>query len=158
MNDNYPKACTEVLAIIPYIEQEYVKKIPTKFIALLEKISDKKYVPNLDISKNLKNQELLDETRAILALLYRDYICSKEERKKLLLQENKEKERIEKEKKEKYSVDFQKLVENRRRDYLIKDEQLKSENALIEVTETKWYKKIFTKILNFFKRNNKNNI
>ena len=30
MNDNYAKACSEVLMIIPHIEQKYSEKIPYK--------------------------------------------------------------------------------------------------------------------------------
>ena len=90
--------------------------------------------------------------RDILALIYRDYICTKEERETLLLQEKEESERIEKEKQEKYNIDFEKIAEKRREKSIIEKVQTESQNALIEVQEEKWYKKIISKILNFFKR------
>lgn len=152
MNDNYAKACTEVLTIIPHIEQEYSRKIPIKFIKMLEKISDKEYVPNYDISKKLKEQELLEETRAILALIYRDYICTKEEREILLLKEKEERDRIEKEKQEKYNIDFEKIVNNRKQKNIIEKLETENETGLIEMQEQKWYKKILNKILQIFKR------
>ena len=144
MNDKYAKACTEVLTIIPYIEQEYAKKIPIQFIKMMEQISDKEYLPKYDISKRLKEQELLLETRAILALIYRDYICTKEERETLLLQE----------KEEKYNIDFETVKEKRNHKKF--EEKLESKNkntnALIQVHKEVWYKKILLKIIDFFKR------
>ncbi len=154
MNDKYAKACTEVLTIIPYIEQEYAKKIPIQFIKMMEQISDKEYLPKYDISKRLKEQELLLETRAILALIYRDYICTKEERETLLLQEKEESEKLEKEKQEKYNIDFETVKEKRNHKKF--EEKLESKNkntnALIQVHKEVWYKKILLKIIDFFKR------
>ena len=151
-HDNYAKACTEVLMLIPYIDKQYSKKISSNFISLMKEISDKEYTPDIDINKKIKEQKLLKETRAILALIYRDYICTKEERETLLLQEKEESERIEKEKQEKYNIDFEKIAEKRREKSIIEKVQTESPNALIEVQEEKWYKKIISKILNFFKR------
>lgn len=151
-HDNYAKACTEVLMLIPYIDKQYSKKISSNFISLMKEISDKEYTPDISINKKLKEQKLLKETRAILALIYRDYICTKEEREILLLQEKEESEIIEKEKQEKYNIDFEKIAEKRREKSIIEKVQTESQNALIEVQEEKWYKKIISKILNFFKR------
>ena len=151
-HDNYAKACTEVLMLIPYIDKQYSKKISSNFISLMKEISDKEYTPDIDINKKIKEQKLLKETRAILALIYRDYICTKEERETLLLQEKEESEKIEKEKQEKYNIDFEKIAEKRREKSIIEKVQTESPNALIEVQEEKWYKKIISKILNFFKR------
>ena len=151
-HDNYAKACTEVLMLIPYIDKQYSKKISSNFISLMKENSDKEYTPDIEINKKIKEQKLLKETRAILALIYRDYICTKEERETLLLQEKEESERIEKEKQEKYNIDFEKIAEKRREKSIIEKVQTESPNALIEVQEEKWYKKIISKILNFFKR------
>lgn len=151
-DDKYAKACTEVLMLIPYIDKQYSKKISGNFINLIEKISDKEYIPNIDINKKLKEQKLLKETRAILALIYRDYICTKEEREILLLQEKEESERIEKEKQEKYNIDFEKIVEKRKQKNIIENLQTENKNALIEVQKEKWYQKLISKILKFFKR------
>ena len=104
--------------------------------------------------ERLKEQELLLETRAILALIYRDYICTKEERKTLLLQEKEESEKLEKEKQEKYNIDFETVKEKRNHKKF--EEKLESKNkntnALIQVHKEVWYKKILLKIIDFFKR------
>ncbi len=152
MSDNYAKACSEVLTIIPHIEQKYSEKIPYKFIKMLEIISDKEYINNIniDFSKKLKEQKLLEETRIILALIYRDYLCSEEEKEKLILQEQEEWDRIEKEKHEKYNIDFEKISDNRKQKKI--DAKLrKNEKLLIEIKEEKWYHKIINKILKLFK-------
>jgi hypothetical protein len=151
MSDVYERACSEVLAIIPYLDEECSKKIPTKFIKKIEEISDKEYIPNIDKNKNLKEQELLEETRAILALIYRDYLCTKEEREKLILQEKEERIRIEKEKQEKYKIDFGKKAESENKQSDIIEKIETEEKELIEITEEKWYQKIINKILKIFK-------
>ncbi len=45
---------------------------------------------NLDLELSLKEQNLLKETRIILSLLYRSYLCNAEQRKKLKIEDNKE--------------------------------------------------------------------
>ena len=149
MEDNYPKACSEVLCLIPYLENSLSQKIPKEFINMLEKIKDESYEPNIDYNEKLAKQNLLRETRIILALIYRDYICMPEERKELIQEE---KVKIEKEKEEKYNIDFNEIIENRRKNNIIeKLENTNNSMSLIETEEKKWYKKIIYKILKFFK-------
>ena len=92
------------------------------------------------------------ETRAILALIYRDYICTKEERETLLLQEKEESEKLEKEKQEKYNIDFEKVKEKRNHKNFEEKLESQNTNALIQVHKEVWYKKILLKIIDFFKR------
>lgn len=147
MSDNYAKACSEVLSIIPYIEDNVSKKIPIEFIKMLQNIEDKEYKPNIDFSLKLKEQKLLKETRIILALIYRDYLCTSEERKELLKQEQKEKEKIQKEKQEKYKINFEQIKQKKEEKKIIEKLETPKETAIMEVPEETWYKKIINKIL-----------
>lgn len=45
---------------------------------------------NLDFSKNLMEMDLLRDTRVLLSLVYRDFLCSEAERKILVEKDRKE--------------------------------------------------------------------
>ena len=105
----------------------------------------------MDYSKSINEQDLLHETKTILSLIYRDYICTPEERKMLI---EKDKIKIEKEEellKQKYNIDFKKIKENK--EYCNLNNPEKSSNvSLVEIKKEKWYVKIINKILDFFKK------
>ena len=73
MEDNYPKAYKEVIEILNFVPQESVNKIPQTLIDMFKAKMDKSYDFEIDISKNFEEQNLLDETKAILANIFRDY-------------------------------------------------------------------------------------
>ena len=89
MADTISKSFSEVYDIINHLEENLLKKIPKSFIKKIEEQMDKTYKVNIDYSKNINEQVLFRETKVILSLIYRDYIVEKDERKKLLDQENK---------------------------------------------------------------------
>ena len=152
MKKEYKEALSEVNIVLENTEDEIVKKIPNNFIKFIKENQDKNYKIELEYGKSLIEQNLKKETREILALIYRDYICTPEERKELIKQEQEEKIRIEKEKEEKYNIDFNAIAENRRKNNIIeKLENTNNSMSLIEKEEEKWYKKIIYKILKFFK-------
>lgn len=63
-------------------------------------------IPNqFDENKSLEEQDILEETKLILATIYRDYIVSNEERNNLVIQENKLKQQLEEKKRELYNPD-----------------------------------------------------
>lgn len=78
---NYKKAFTEVRAILKNTEENLVSKIPKSFEHFLEENYDKEYqIPPFDFKKSLDEQELLEETRLIISLLYRNYWCNGKQR------------------------------------------------------------------------------
>lgn len=69
----YAKAYVEVLEVIKKLKpQEYIR-IPKEKVDLYKKCSDKNYKFQLDERKMIKNQ-IREETKAILANLFEDYI------------------------------------------------------------------------------------
>ena len=136
------QAFSEVYDIVHHMEETLYNKIPKGFIKMIEQNRDLNYKVNIDYSKDINNQELLRETRIILSLIYRDYLCSGEKKKELLYKDKTELERIEQELREKYNPDN-----------LFKNKVQPTEYVNEEVTDLVEYKEnVFTKIFNFIKR------
>lgn len=135
MKEKYRQALSEVYIILKNTDEEIRNKIPDKFIEFIKNNMDNNHKFEIELGKELVEQNLMLETKQILALIYRDYICEEKERKELLIKESSKN-------KEKYDINFNKTSNL---------EKLE----LIEVSKEKWYKKIINKILKIF--NIKNN-
>ena len=81
------EAFTEVNEIIKLMPEELVNKIPSKFREMIQEERDRNYVP--DIKEPLENCKLKEETIIILGLMYRDFLCSPEEKSMTIVQEEK---------------------------------------------------------------------
>ena len=138
MKKEYKMALAEVNQILMYTKEDVVSKIPEKFKKFVENNMDQNHIIEINKNKSLVEQNIMEETKQILALIYRDYICLKEERANLILQE----QRIEKEKREKYNINFEKRNERK---------NIVEERVLIDYKEEKWYEKIINKVLRIFK-------
>lgn len=79
-DEQYSEAVSEVLEILKYSDDEIVERIPLEVIKVLNKEKSNTYVPNIDFTKDLSQINLRSETLSLLAALYRDYICTEEER------------------------------------------------------------------------------
>lgn len=153
MKQEYREAFTEVNEIIKIMPNELVNKIPSKFKEMIEDERDKEYNPN--IQEPLEKCKLKNETIIILGLIYRDFLCSPDEKRKLQEKDARElqnvQEAIKKEIREKYNPDdiFKRKTQN-----IDEATQSNIENtSMIVVPEEKWYKKIFNLIKNLFIRN-----
>ena len=100
MENDYGKIFAEVLDIINNSEKEVKAKIPEKLYQQFEKNTDKSYKVNIDYSREDWDNNISEETKEILALIYRDYIVSPEERKELI----KEETELEKQKDTKFEI------------------------------------------------------
>ena len=151
MKQEYMEAFTEVNEIIKMMPEELVNKIPNKFREMIEEERDKEYVPN--IQEPLEKQKLKNETIIILGLIYRDFLCSPEERKRLQEKDAKElaevQKTIEKENREKYNLDD--IFKNRRQSNTDQTQQSQENNSMIVVKEEKWYQKIFSIVKGIFR-------
>jgi len=142
VSEEYSKAVVEVLNILERLPSKEVDKIPKKLLEFFKKVALEDYKPQLDFSKNLNEIELMEKTKDILAMLYRNYWCSEEERKEydILLNENEKKYREELE--EKYSVE----------NLLKKYSYSKQENTNNYVPLVIEKEKFYIKVLNFIKK------
>lgn len=84
------QAYAEVYQVILHMEKGLQIMIPRKFIQFLLKNMDTQWGRNLDFAKNLNDMDLLQETRVLLSLVYRDFICSPEERMELIKKDKRE--------------------------------------------------------------------
>ncbi len=144
----YANAYTEVLEILKNISQEDYNKVPKEKINLFEHNANKEYIFDYDSTKTLEEQNVSKTARAIIAILFRDYWATDEQRNKIKTFQNNKRHQLEKEKNEKYSYDnlFKKRNENS-----IQEVSTEDNVALVEYKES-IFKKIINKIKNFFRR------
>lgn len=110
IDERIQKSYKEIYQILEHSSQEVKNKIPKKFLDTISELMDKNYEPQIDYSKDVNEQNLMKETYAMMALIYRDFLCSKDEQKVLLENEKEERKKLEEVKEEKYNPN--KLFEN----------------------------------------------
>lgn len=71
--NNYAKAYSEILEILKYIPVQDKCKIPDDILQTFTEYSDKNYNFNINTSIPFEDNILLEETKSILAVLFRDY-------------------------------------------------------------------------------------
>ena len=84
----YENALAEVDTILKLMPQDLLNKIPNSFLRFIEQKKSKSYSINLNFDLSLNEQNLLVETRAILSLIYRSYLCDSKESKKLKIDDS----------------------------------------------------------------------
>lgn len=144
MEDKYPKAYKEVIEILKFVPEEDLVKIPKEMIEMFNKKMDKKYSFTIDLEKEIEEQILLDETKAILANIFMDYWATEQQRFEIKTKKMYEMQKLEGEKKQKYNPDalFIKEVPQVNKD-------INEKNKLpIELKKESFYKKI----IKFFKK------
>lgn len=140
--NNINIAFAETYDIIKHSNNDIQSKISPKFMNLLMSAKDNLYRVNIDYEKPL-DEQIQHETKVVLGIIYRDYLCTPEKRQELIRNETELLERIEKEKNEKYSVDN--LFKNRQNPLNIQQKetnQSNEPNEIIEYKKEKWYEKI----------------
>ena len=152
MTMEYRQSLTELNTIIHYMDIEYLKKLPQKFIEFINSNMDKDYTPNIDKNTPINEQNLKKDTKVLLSLLYRRYRCDRDKKITLLQEDLVAKNNYEKELREKYNPDN--IFKNKSNVAEMNIEPPKEEKhtELVEYKKPKWYQKIFAKILSIFKR------
>ena len=79
INEN-PKRLTEVYEILKYLNSKDFAKIPKDIIDLIEKNKDNTYKWELDKTKKIYEQELNDDTVAILSYINMEYLVDTEKK------------------------------------------------------------------------------
>ena len=113
---------TEVYTILQDLNEEEYNKIPVEVIEAIKINRNEEYNYELDDELELKEQPMLLETKAILFNLFRDYLATPEQRKKILKMQNEERQKEELKKQQKYDVD---VFKNRRNKIWIKIQVVK---------------------------------
>ena len=136
-------AYKEIYEILKIFPSELVNKVPKDKIEFFYKNMDNNYEYNIS-RETFDGQTMLEETGAILTILFRDYWASTEQREKLIAFTQNAQSVIEKEDREKYNPDN--LFKNRNINNIEDNQQ---ELALVEYKES-FFKRIINKIKNLF--------
>lgn len=144
----YKIAYAEILEILKHISKEEQDKIPSNMIEMFKANAseDSNFIYNP--RKTLQEQNVSEIAVSIIAILYRDYWATKEQKQKISNFQNKEREKY---KEEKYDVNdiFKKKnreeveIENESKD-------INKKESLTIVKKQKIFQKIVEKIRSFF--------
>ena len=140
-NIEYANAYSEVLEILKHISIEDYNKVPKKKIELFQTNANKNYKFQYDATLTLDEQNISKRAKAIIAILFRDYWATSEQREKILAKQNYDRIQNEKNKQKQYDPDN--LFKNK----ATKVETVENSVAMVEYKES-----IFTKLKNWFKR------
>lgn len=88
------QAFAEVYLLIEHFDSSIKRLIPKSFVMYLYDNMDAAWRGRVDFSKELNDMELLKETRVLLSLIYRDFVCTDEERKELVEADRLELEKV----------------------------------------------------------------
>ena len=84
VNENYANACTEVVRILDYIPYRDYKKIPKDVILHYEKNANNDYDFEYDVTQSLDEQNISKTAKTIIAIFFRDYWATPEQKDKIL--------------------------------------------------------------------------
>lgn len=74
MTDEYKKAFTEVYYFVNQLREELIEKIPEEVIDNIAKRMDKSYIPD--------RANMSQAGKAILSVIYSEYLCSDSQKRK----------------------------------------------------------------------------
>ena len=77
-NVKYSRVMTEMDEILKYLDAEILNRIPKKLLNNIRLTKDKNYNFELDKTKTLDEQKLLNETKQYLSAIYIIYCCDRE--------------------------------------------------------------------------------
>lgn len=148
MKVNTKNAYAEVFAVINLLEEDFKNKLPNQLIELFK--NEKSEIHEIDINPNipLEEQNLLQETIDILAMLKLNYWCFNEEEKQELLNLlNENEKKYQEELKEKYNSDN--LFKNKN----VEEHKKEGQNSIIQYKRKNFILIILNKIRNLFFKN-----
>jgi len=143
----YADAYTEVYEILNCLDKDEYNKIPVELIEVFEENRNLDYEYEVNEEQDLTKQPMLVETKAILLNIFRDYLATPEQSKKIKQWLQADREYLEKQKQERYSNN---VFENKGKNECNLD---KVDIQLpIEIKKQSIFQKIINKLKNIFKR------
>ena len=148
MNQSTMEAYAEVDAVLNLMDKKYLDEIPSKLRELFSEEKSKDYFKKIVSDKPLKEQNLKEETLAILAVINYNYWCKDEKHKKELLELYSENERKYQDVlREKYNPDN--MFKGHIQENKIEENIVKNEKALMEKKEN-FFVKFIKSLKNIF--------
>lgn len=143
----YADAYTEVYEILNCLDKDEYNKIPVELIEVFEENRNLDYKYEVNKEQDLTKQPMLVETKAILLNIFRDYLASSEQSKKIKQWLQSDREYLEKQKQERYSNN---VFENEgKKEYNVDKVDIQ---LPIEIKKQSIFQKIINKLKNIFKR------
>lgn len=108
---------SELYDILKFCDNDLKNKISRKFLKFLNDNRDKTYITNINPYLPLEEQNILEETKNYLGLVYRSYFADENEKLEFAKKDKEEYEKLEEEKRQKYNPDNifknkEKVIEN----------------------------------------------
>ena len=144
-NTGYGIAYSEVLEVLKYIPKEDYEKVPKELINAMRENKDNSCKYKYNIRKTFEEQEISEEAKAVLAVLFRDYWATEKQREKILAKEKYDNNKLEQEKKEKFNPDNIFKHEETH-------EEEKENTEIVEYKKENILQKIFNKIKSIFSK------
>ena len=145
----HANAYSEVIEILKYISEESYNKIPKEKIEVFENYSNKEYQFDYNPYLTLDKQNVSEITKTIIAILFRDYWATPEQRDKIKAKERYDIQKEEEEKRKKYNNIDNLFTDNLN---IIKENQNIKENTLLIEYKESIFHKIISKIKSFFRK------
>jgi len=149
--ENYPNAYKEVYVLLNNMDEKDVKAIPQSFIDMIKANMNKNYVFELDDSIDFEEQNLLKETKAILAYIFLNYWGTEEQNSKI---KEKFRQDIIKEEQLKNKYNPVELFRDNKKNNISSNLVQNQEVHLVEYKKENIFKKLINKIKSIFKRKN----
>ncbi|MCI9039874.1 MAG: hypothetical protein HFJ29_08510 [Clostridia bacterium] len=137
----YQNALAEVEEILQNTQEDLVAKIPNKIRQFIRENKNQEYMTSIVNGKLLNEQDILPETQSLLALIYRSYWATEEEKKEFAKKDSIELEKA------RESLKIDNTFEKRKEEVKIEET-----TSLIPVQEEKWYQKVWKKLCILFQR------
>ena len=139
-------AYKEIYEILKIFPRELVNEIPKDKIDFFYQNMNYDYEYNIS-KETFDGQTMLEETKAILTILFRDYWATPAQKEKILGYENSAKKMLEEETRRKYNPDnlFKKKGDSKHI-----EEHIEGTTAMVEYKEN-IFKKVINKILNILR-------
>lgn len=143
MNNVNAEIYVDISVIISMMPKEMKSKISSSFINFIENNKSNSYVSKINPKIPLKEQNIRKETKEMLGIIYRDYLCNDEERINMLQEEERELTRLENEKVDIYNLN------NVFKNKIIEENQSVTDDMLPTVKNRE---NLFRKLINFIKK------
>lgn len=149
----FAEASAEINEILKYMPKEEVEKIPSKLREFFKEVASKDYVTNINPDLPLDEQQIKEKTKDIIALIYRNYWCSEEERKELDQKLIENDRKFEEELREKYNpgnIFKNNVTTTKKEKPEVKEEKI--EQSLMPQETGKWYQRFLDMVKKWFKK------
>lgn len=147
---NWECAYKEIYEILKIFPKELVEKIPASKIDYIKKNMDKDYEYNVTV-ETFDGKTMLDETAAILAVLFKNYWATPKQREQMEKYHNMQRLKLDQEAREKYDPE---KIFKRENEFIDsndnKKDKIKEQEISMVKKEESFFKKILNKIKSFF--------